>query len=165
MWLDCTIWRQFRARGDDMPLRMQRIRVGVGEKRGKCPWYARWMAKAGMAWTAAGTADYAGVDYVLVGSSFRTWGVSLVRRPLRVREPSIVRGCPATVENRRPKSRTNSHQLDWLRCNRSRTDGVSCGVTPLFPGTTCRAVQSSSSRYSQVDIGRKPLSLQRLTPR
>jgi hypothetical protein len=68
------------------------------------------------------------------------------RCPCRLRVLSTIRGCPATVETKRPKLLTNSHQIVGETCSRSRMGGASDGVEPRLPGTVCRAVQSSSSK-------------------
>ena len=66
--------------------------------------------------------------------------------------------------NRRPKPFTTEHQVASLSPNRCSNGATCFGVAPDLPSTTCRAVQSSSSRYWTVVIGRKPLLLQRLLP-
>src|SRR5690606_33490430 len=63
--------------------------------------------------------------------------------------------------NNLPKSATSSLHSSGLRSSRSKIGGADSGVVPRLPGATCRAVQSSSSKYSAEDIAKKPLSLQR----
>lgn len=79
----------------------------------------------------------------------RTRAVRWKRRcPCRRRVVSTIRGCPATVENRRPKLLTNSRQVVAETFSRSKMGGTGAadGVEPRWPGIVWRAVQSSNSR-------------------
>ena len=66
--------------------------------------------------------------------------------PRRVRSWETFRGRPATRWNRRPKLPANSSQSSSAILSRSRIGATCSGIAPRLPQTSCRPVQSSSSR-------------------
>jgi hypothetical protein len=59
---------------------------------------------------------------------------------------STIRGCPATVENKRPTLLANSHQVVAETFSLARMGDASVGVEPRLPGIVWHAVQSSDCR-------------------
>jgi hypothetical protein len=81
----------------------------------------------------------------------RTRGLRWKRRRLRrLREPSTIRGWPATVENKRPKLLTNSHQVVGESFNRSRMGGMH----PTASNRICQA--PFAGRSSPATAGNPP---------